>query len=617
MCGILIHIGREKLGSEHPALEIIRHRGPDGHGAMSFETPAGFLTLGHRRLAIIDLDERSNQPMQYENGNSWIVFNGEIYNYLELKKELSSLGCEFRTESDTEVILAAFRKWGRQCLSRFNGMFSFCIYDKKEGRLFLARDRFGIKPLYFWNNSDTFCAASEIKQFTCIPGFTPAANREKLYHFINSSDFDYDRETMWKNVFEIEPGHFAELNLGSWKPGSPFKTEKWYDLDFDRTIEISYEDAVCEFRNLLKDSIRLRMRADVPVGFLLSGGLDSSSLVGLSTQIPRDANATLKTFSSCYENSPIDERKFINGMLDFSRASSSLHFPKPQEVPENLDRIIWHNDIPVRHGSPVPHWLLYKHIREDNDFRKVIIEGQGGDEILGGYIDFCWSFIFELLMAGKISSFSNEFSAFRAKDKFSLKIFMRKFGRMMFPETVSYPANPAIIPESLIGSAPVPPIPIRREQPSVKDMHRARMRILRYILHNVDRNSMSHSRETRVPFLDYRLAEFCVSLPSRHKLSSGTTKRVLRSAVGGIVPDMIINRVDKQGYSSPMPSWLGKEISGFFKESVDEASKLPFANRKLVLLKAEDFHAGKSQFDPVLWNLITADKWIKMFKISV
>ena len=617
MCGILIHIGSEKLGSGHPALEIIKHRGPDGRGAMSFKTPAGILTLGHRRLAIIDLDERSNQPMQYENGNFWIVFNGEIYNYLELKKELSSLGCEFRTESDTEVILAAFRKWGRQCLSKFNGMFSFCIYDKREKQIFLARDRFGIKPLYFWNSPGTFCATSEIKQFTCIPGFTPAANRDKLFHFINSSDFDYDRETLWKDVFEIEPGHFAEIDLGSWKPGSPFKTEKWYELDFAKTIDISYEDAVCEFRNLLKDSIRLRMRADVPVGFLLSGGLDSSSLVGLSTQIPREENATLKTFSSCYDNSPVDERKFINEMLGFTKASSSLHFPKPGDVVENIDKIIWHNDIPVRHGSPVPHWLLYKHIREDNDFRKVIIEGQGGDEILGGYIDFNWSFIFELLAGGNLSSFSGEFKSFRAKDGFSAKIFLRKFGRMMFPNAVRYPANPAIAAESLIGNVKIPAIPIRREQPSVKEMHKARISILRYILHNVDRNSMSHSRETRVPFLDYRLAEFCISLPSQHKLSSGSTKRVLRSAVDGIVPDKIINRTDKQGYSSPMPSWLGKEISPFFMESIASAANLPFARKEVVIRESNEFLAGKRPFDPIWWNLITTDKWIKMFKMSI
>jgi asparagine synthase (glutamine-hydrolysing) len=303
-------------------------------------------------------------------------------------------------------------------------------------------------------------------------------------------------------------------------------------------------------------------------------------------------------------------------MLNFSKASSSLHFPTPREVPKNLDKIIWHNDIPVRHGSPVPHWLLYKHIREDNDFRKVIIEGQGGDEILGGYIDFCWSFIYELMMSGNFSSFSREFSSFRAKDRFSMKILMRKFGRMMFPGSVSYPANPSIIPESLIGDSKIPPIPIRREQPSVKEMHKARLRILRYILHNVDRNSMSHSRETRVPFLDYRLAEFCISLPGRHKLSSGTTKRVLRSAVGGIVPDKIINRTDKQGYSSPMPSWLGNEISPFFRESIADSANLPFVKKEVVIRESNEFLSGKRPFDPIWWNLITAGKWLKMFKMT-
>jgi asparagine synthase (glutamine-hydrolysing) len=617
MCGILLHIGNEIITPEHPALEIIKHRGPDGRGAMAFPLEKFNVCLGHRRLSIIDLSERGSQPMAYGDQSIWVVFNGEIYNYIEIKSELQAAGFEFHTDSDTEVLLASYRKWGKECLSKFNGMFSFCIYDRPANRIFMARDRFGIKPLYYWNSPKGFYAVSEIKQLTAVPGFTPSVNPEKLYHFLNSSDFDYDNETMWKNVYEIEPGECVEINLTTWKPGDAIKPEKWYELDFSKTIDISYEDAVCEFRNLLKDSIRLRLRADVPVGFLLSGGLDSSTLVGLATQIPRKENAVLKTFSSCYDDSPVDERRFINEMLDFSKASSSLHFPKPQEVPENLDRIIWHNDIPVRHGSPFPHWILYKHIREDKVFRKVIIEGQGGDEILGGYIDFNWSFIFELLMGGRLSSFSREFNAFRARNKFPLKIFMRKFGRMMFPHAVSYPANPAIVTENLIGTAKIPAIPIRREQPSVKEMHRARMRILRYILHNVDRNSMSHSRETRVPFLDYRLVEFCISLPGQHKLSSGTTKRVLRSAIGGVVPEKIINRVDKQGYSSPMPSWLGKEISPFFRESIADAANLPFAKKETVIKESNEFFAGKRPFDPIWWNLITTDKWIKMFKMSI
>ncbi|MFZ2654828.1 MAG: asparagine synthase (glutamine-hydrolyzing) [Victivallales bacterium] len=617
MCGILVHIGREKLDPGHSALEIIRHRGPDAYGMVDFETACGQLSLGHRRLSIIDLDPRSNQPFSYDNGNLWIVFNGEIYNYLELKKELISQGCEFRTQSDTEVILAAYCKWGKQCLKKFNGMFSFCIFDRREGRMFFARDRFGIKPLYIWNRSGSFCAASEIKQFTCIPGFSAVADPAKLYHFLNSGDFDFDDETMWKGVREIEPGCLAEIELNKWSPGRPFTIEKWYELNYRKKSGLKFDDAVEKFQGLLKDSIKLRLRADVPVGFLLSGGLDSSSLVGLCTQIPRSSEASLKTFSSCYENSPVDERKYINKVLEHTGASSSLHFPKPEDVANNLDRVIWHNDIPVRHGSPVPHWLLYQHIQEDNDFRKVIIEGQGGDEILCGYRDFFWSMIYTLIRTKKYPQSLLQLLALRSKHSYSPKIILRKLGRLAFPSLVKYPPDPAINVEALLGSAKAPGIPIRREQPSVQDMHKARLQILRYILHNVDRNSMAHSRETRVPFLDYRLVEFCISLPDKHKIYNGTTKRILRASVENVIPEMIINRGDKQGYSSPIPTWLGKEILPFFRESIDDAANLPFVNRSLVLKQVGDFIDGKRPFDPIWWNIMATNRWLKIFKISV
>ncbi len=617
MCGILVHIGDEIITGGHHALEIIRHRGPDAYGVINFDTACGRLSLGHRRLSIIDLDPRSNQPLSYDDGRYWIVFNGEIYNYLEIKRELIAQCFMFRTESDTEVILAAYKKWGKECLKKFNGMFSFCIFDRKEHKLFLARDRFGIKPMYIWNRSGIFCIASEIKQFMCVPGFSAEVNREKLYHFINSGDFDFDNETLWNGVRELEPGHLAEIELPNWRPGRPFKVEQWYELNLHRTSKIKFEDASERFQELLKDSIKLRMRADVPVGFLLSGGLDSSTLVGMCTQIPRSNSASLKTFSSCYENSPVDERKYINAVLEHTGAASSLHFPKPEDAANYLDLVIWHNDIPVRHGSPVPHWLLYKHIQEDNDFRKVIIEGQGGDEILCGYRDFFWSMIYDLGRTKHYSQFIRQLLVLRKKHGYSAKIILRKLGRLAYPSHVKYPSSPAIDPESLLGSRNPPEIPIRREQPSVKDMHRARMQILRYILHNVDRNSMAHSRETRVPFLDYRLVEFCVSLPDSHKIWDGTTKRLLRTSAKKYIPEMITDRGDKQGYSSPIPTWLGNEMLPFFKDSINDAVNLPFVNSDVVLAGVNEYLEGKRPFDPVWWNLIATNRWLKIFNISL
>jgi asparagine synthase (glutamine-hydrolysing) len=502
-------------------------------------------------------------------------------------------------------------------------MFAFVIYDLLDQSLFIARDRFGIKPLYFYNSPKCFRAGSEIKQFLSIEDFAPKINTIKLYHYLNSGDFSFDSETMWNGVNELEPGHFIKIDLRKWKPGDELKQQKWYEPPFfEEKTNISFDDAACEFRRLLEDSVRLRLRSDVPVGFLLSGGIDSSTLVGLGHLMSGERSERLKTYSSCYDNTKIDEREYINEMLKFSGADFCLHFPKPEDIAENIGKVIWHNDLPVLHGSPTVHWLLYQKIKSENDARKVIIEGQGGDEIMCGYGDFHWAYLNEC-MHSCLFTFAGQFKTFQKFHHEPWKIIARKFLRINFPRLVKYPPDPLLRPEELLVKSGnsicdyrIPPIAIRREEAGVAELHRNRFKILRYILHNVDRNSMAHSREARTPFLDYRLVEFCLRLPSELKISNGHSKLALRKAAEEIIPAKIAKRTDKQGYSSPVAMWAKDGLKDFFRENLAKFAKLPFIDGKKCEDSFENYLAGKSHFNPILWRIICAGIWMEKFGIK-
>jgi asparagine synthase (glutamine-hydrolysing) len=620
MCGILLNIGHEERAALERAVDIIAHRGPDDRGAEYFDSPGGPVCMGHRRLSILDLSPRGRQPMNYAGGAFWVVFNGEIYNYIEIKEELQRAGRSFETSCDTEVLLAAYAEWGAACLDHFNGMFAFCLYDKERQKIFMARDRMGVKPLCYRNAPDNFTAVSEIKQLTCLAQFKRKVNRNKLYHFISTGDFCYDSGTMWEDVTELDPGCLMEIDLKTWKPGDRLTQTRWYTPPFgpENELDISFEDAVAEFKKRLEKSVVFRMRSDVPVGFLLSGGLDSSTLVAMAHSVPGAGNTMLKTYSSCYDDPKIDERKFIKAVLDSTGVESCLHHPRPEDVRDNLDKIIWHNDLPVLHGSPCPHWLLYQRIKEENDSRKVIIEGQGGDEILCGYGDFHWARLFELLKARSFKELADEYQRFQKIHHEPLKIVARKFFRMLLPFMTPRPAHPALNAGFLLGErTPPPPQAVRREEPDVRRLHKDRLTIIRYILHNVDRSSMAHSRETRTPFLDFNLVEFCLRLPSEHKIKAGVTKRVLREAAADILPEMIRTRSDKQGYSSPVARWVSNDLRKMFINDLTTAADMPFMRADTLRAMIRDFSDSRAPFDPALWRAAVSGRWIRIFNMGL
>jgi asparagine synthase (glutamine-hydrolysing) len=618
MCGILVTVADQKLQSDTPGLSIIEHRGPDGFGVENFQLDDScFLGLGHRRLSIIDLSERGKQPMSSANNRFCITYNGEIYNYREIRDELKNDGFTFRSDSDTEVLIAAYAKWGRACLDKLNGMFAFAVYDTIENKLFIARDRFGIKPLYFLNSKKEFILASEIKQINAFESYQANVDKMQLYHYLNFGDFSFSDKTMWQNIFELEGGCCCEIDFKQWRPGDNLNIQQWYTIPNDEILDISFDEAATQFRNLLDESVKLRLRADVNIGFLLSGGHDSSTLVGIAHKNSRYKNSKLRTYSSCYDDPAIDERKFIKSVVEFTGADSCLHFPSPLDFENNIDKVIWHNDIPVRMGSPSPHWLIYQHIKNEKDNRKVILEGQGADEILCGYGDFRWAALYEKMSISQLPSFLLDFISFYKRYHPHPKYFYRKFMRMKYPDKVKYPSSPVIDSTFLLNGSALPSIPLRREAPTIRELHIERMKILRYILHNVDRNSMAHSRETRVPFLDHNLVEFCLKLPPEHKMKGGISKRVLRESVHDVIPEKVRNRVDKQGYSSPIAKWAQKELKGFFEKNLIEVADLPFVNSDFIASELKSFHQDGRHFDPALWRVIAATKWINMFNIKL
>jgi asparagine synthase (glutamine-hydrolysing) len=277
MCGFVAFLGREKIDDNHPSISSVNHRGPDASGARSFVVGDLILSLAHRRLSILDLEERGNQPFSSTAGGPWVVYNGEIYNYLEIRLELEKEGYVFRTNTDTEVLVQSYVRWGLNCIEKFNGMFSFVIWDAKKRCLVIVRDRFGIKPLYLWNDPTGLAVCSEIKQLCGIPGFKGALDLEIAHQYLCYGDFSIGPNTLWKDVIEVEPGTLLVIETDKYRPGQDLVPVRWYEIARrEKSTVVTEPDAVAEFSRLLEDAIRIRLRADVPVTVALSGGHTSN-----------------------------------------------------------------------------------------------------------------------------------------------------------------------------------------------------------------------------------------------------------------------------------------------------------------------------------------------------
>lgn len=564
MCGIAGIIG--PVGAAPIVarmLDRIAHRGPDGHGLWSAMVgERREVVLGHRRLAIIDLSEAGAQPMLDARGEIALTFNGEIYNYREVRAQLQAIGVEFRSNSDTEVILEAYRQWGTDCLARFNGMFAFALYDARHQTLFCARDRFGEKPFLFARKPDFFAFASEYKALLQHTGLSLAHDERRLlkaaYH--PGAGLDRDRQTLFDDVEQLLPGEAMEVDLRD------FSERRWtyWQVSPDTTHAVTEQAAFDGFRELLIDSVRLRMRSDVTVGSCLSGGLDSTAIVCIARMLLGD-DADYHSFTGRFPDTPADEWSYASQAVDAARTTSHIVIPSVEGFLDDLPAFIWHNELPVGSSSQYAQWSVFR-LAKDHGIT-VLLDGQGADELLGGYEQYFGAYVAALREIGDHQRLERELPLIRERYPAALKAPARAWrdrlpfnvrhllsNRAGLGTNLAYGLRPGIARDVMAESA----FPRRQEFHPLADTlaHDSFSRTLTSLLRYGDRNSMAHSREVRLPFCDHRLAEFVMGLPPHHFMGEVQTKRLLRESMRGIMPEAIRTRWNKQGFRPPQDLWF-------------------------------------------------------------
>ncbi|MGE0503345.1 MAG: asparagine synthase (glutamine-hydrolyzing) [Rhizobiaceae bacterium] len=628
MCGIWCSIGVEP---DPKHIDRVSHRGPDGRGWKVAATPAGPLALGHRRLSIIDLSDAGLQPMSYADGRYWIVLNGEIYNYLELRAELEAAGRRFVSNSDTEVLLAAYAEWGEDALERLLGMFAFILWDVERHRVVAARDRFGIKPLYCWTSAGGIAFASEIKQFIGLPGFSARINPAIALDFLAEGMLDHTDETLFAGVRQVSGGGIMRIELSG---GLRTEQRRWYSLPGPGTLDIGEAEAARRFRDLLGDSVRLHMRSDVTVGSCLSGGLDSSSVVALmSEELERSGSkGRVNSVTATYPDSVIDERAFAQEVVD--RFDCVAHWVEPRagDVIDLFERVTWHQDEPFGSTSLFAQWLVFREAREKGI--TVMLDGQGADEQLAGYHSLFGQRLADLVRGGRFATFARTIHDRHRWHGAGLASQLRDTVFHLLPGAVQQRVRRRRIvaeQQGWLGRDASNAFPDR----SALNVARQRLGVtgegigeacvtmlgasqLPKLLHWEDRNSMAHGIEARVPFLDHRLVEFSVALGDRHKFVGGDTKRVLRRGMADLLPPRVAGRRDKLGFATPEAEWFRSGLSDVVRDGVDAgATRFPgLIDSRGARAYADAVLTGKRPRNFALWRIASLGLWGKVFSVS-
>ena len=605
MCGIAgmidPRLGRE--GGEallKRMLESIRHRGPD-NSSVWVDMP---VLLGHNRLSIIDLSDRANQPMEYDG--LVIVYNGEVYNYIEIRDELEKKGYRFRTESDTEVILAAYREWGSDCVKRFVGMWAFAIWDKTRKELFCSRDRFGIKPFYYIHSNDRFYFGSEYKPLKLSPVFNPEFNLRQIARGLRFGVVACYRD---ETHFECLKALPERCNL-VFKEGKIFVSRYW-DIDLSRRFSGSFEEKKERFLELFRDSVRLHMRSDVAVGGMLSGGMDTSSIASVvGTDFP---DVRFKTITIFYEGrNQMDERRWAGEVAStYSNVEPVFYNPSDEEVAESFDAVNKAHDAPLPNSTPLSCYFVMKAAAKNN--LKVILDGQGSDEYLASYEAF------ERLIGGhlrhlRVNKALKVFNDFREKAGMGSnpsRILLRSLRSALLSEhllwLVRYRHYSPLTLLKKVTPFTLEPLPGSRMNQYM--YHLIFSTFLPSLLLYDDRMSMAFSIECRVPFLEHRLVEFAFSLDDEDKIREGQTKFILRKSLEKILPRAILERKDKQGFvGGEMTRWLRGPLKHLI-ESPMTFDGLDVVNEREARGILQKFREGDDRMALWAWKLATLNYW--------
>ena len=616
MCGIA---GLIRKGPDNPTaaissmLSVIRHRGPDDTGIYVDNIGnAAWLGLGHNRLSIIDLSARGHQPMKSPDGRYVLVYNGEVYNYLEIARELGHDDVLEISSGDAAVVLAALIKWGPQAFSRFNGMWALAFYDRARGTLLLSRDRMGIKPLYLYGDEQQLVFASEIKAVLSACGRRLTVNRKAAARYLLQSVSDAQPETFFEGVVQFPPASFAVIDLKESFKNNPAYQTFWRHPYEETPCGAGDAPPIEELRETFIDAVRLRLRSDVPVGVLLSGGVDSSSILGALGRLGVLENLhVLSVVSNDVESS---EEPFIDLMAKYSgcQVDKFNADQDPVTLLDELPETCWYNDEPLGGLASVAHRNLMRIARDKG--MTVLITGQGSDEQLGGYNKFLYFYLQDCFRhwrwpeaAGMLWGCVKEGTIISEFTWREAKRYLPGLAKRSGSRHWGAALNGSDLVDTSLG----------------KSYREREWRDIRYfsipvLLHYEDRMSMSWSREMRVPFMDYRLVELLGNIPPSSKLQAGWTKAIFRKAMEGIIPKEIQYRKDKKGFNLPIEKWirgpLQKRFSGVFDNSM-LAEDQGFINRRGMQAMYKEFLEGSSFVSyKDIFNVYCFETWLKRFE---
>lgn len=631
MCGIVGLLRFDGQPTEQDVLEgmtaSLAHRGPEWRGVRLITSPVAQVGLGHTRLKVIDLSDAANQPMSNKDGSVWVVFNGEIYNFRELRSRLESQGYRCRTSSDTEVLLRLYEAEGERCVEALDGMFAFAIWDAPRGRLFLARDRVGKKPLFYCHTPTLFAFASEIKALLRHPEIVPQVHAEALpafflYGYVPTPD------TLYQGIQKLPPGHQLSIRID----GQSQLREYW-DLPLvhaGSSRAPSALEASSRVRELVTAAVQRRLIADVPLGAFLSGGVDSSIIVGIMSQLMREP---VRTFSIGFPREPhFDETPYARVVSQRFRTRHTEFMVEPSAV-ELIEHLVWHHDGPFADSSAIPTYLLSRLTRQQVT---VALNGDGGDELFAGYLRFYATLLAERVPGWLRRAARDAFSGlppwggfrdpFRRVQKFAGSAALPFSERFTRWNAVFYEDLSRLLPP--LGSAGGRGVTGSPEPLSLLEPHLQRCKgasalsrllylnmktyLLDDLLVKTDRCSMAHALEARSPFLDRALIEYVFTLPDSMKLRMGRTKVILRRAFSDLVPPAVLHR-GKMGFGVPLRTWFATDLRDYLQDLLlaSDAKLRGYLDQRYVRELYQEHLSGRADHSARLWTLLTFEVWLR------
>lgn len=600
------------------ALTAMRLRGPDHCGFDRLPTGEGALILGHTRLAIIDLSKGAQQPMYSADQRYGLIFNGEIYNYRELRVELEALGAKFNTRSDTEVLLTAWAHWGRAALPRLKGMFAFVIFDREQNSLTCVRDAFGIKPFFYALDEQAFVFGSELPAVRALRRQSAALNWQRAYDYLVHGEYDFGPESFIEGIVSLMPGQLMSVDLATLKLSAP---QTWWEPSVAPAASLSFASASEQLREMFLDNVRLHMRSDVPVGAALSGGVDSSAIVCAMRHLEPDAD--IDTFSYIARGSGVSEESWVDTINAHVGARAHKVIVSADELRADLEDLITAQGEPFGSTSIYAQYRVFRKAREHGI--TVTLEGQGADESQGGYSGYAGQRIRSLIDQRHFVEawrFLDQWSKWPGRSRHEgLKRVVGEYSEGRLHDLLrglngmsSCPSwiRPDPLRESGVHlgyprHARLQPVSGRRMMTALAESLSSRG--LLGLLRHGDRNSMRFSVESRVPFLTTDLVDFMLSLPEHYLVSpTGETKHLLRSALCGIVPAQVLERRDKIGFATPEQQWLigmADTLRPWLKEDLG----LPFIDQSRLVESFDAVVAGRRPYTWQVWRWVNFARW--------